>query len=98
MNRAEYVHEFYCHPFINPFLYRHRFDELKAIPMFLSVGENDFLLDQSIELANLWQGDVCLDVFDKLMHAFLMFHAHQSDCGEAFEVTLKRFQEACGLI
>ena len=98
VNRGDYLEDCFCHPLLNPFLYRHRFDELKEIDLFLQVGKYDFLLDQNIELAKLWQGRVCLDVFDKLMHAFLQLHAISTDCAEAFEIVVKRHQEACGLI
>ena len=97
-NRADYLFSFFSHPLINPFLYRHQFDQLKEIALFLFVGKYDFLLDQNIELSKLWQGSVCLDVFDKLIHGFLPFHGFSVECSEALEVVVKRFQEACGLI
>ena len=99
VNRADYLDDaFYGNPLINPFLYRHQFDELKGVALFLFVGKYDFLLDQSIELARLWKGSTCLDVFDKLLHGFMMLSSYSNDCSDAFEIVVKRYQEACGLI
>lgn len=97
-NRADYVTSFYDHPFIEPILYKEKFDELKEIDLYALAGNDDVLLDDCLELASLWKGKRCLDVFENVIHGFLNFYLLSDTMNDAFEITVDRFQEACGLI
>lgn len=43
-------------------------------------------------------GKACLDVFDKLPHAFLQLASLSTEATEAVEIFAERLQEACGLV
>lgn len=57
MNRSEYIASFFQHPLINPLLYEHKLDELKSVDLYCCVGNDDFALDSSIEMARTWKGN-----------------------------------------
>lgn len=54
VNYADYIGTFFDHPFIQPLLYDH-FHELKNVELYAFTGNNDLLLDHSIELARIWR-------------------------------------------
>ena len=41
------------------------------------------------------KGKVSLDLFDKVIHGFMQFTAFSAESREAFEIVIKRHQEAC---
>ena len=98
VNYADYIDSFYNHPFINPVLYGDRFGELKDVSLFTFVGTADFLMDDSIELARVWKGKTCLDLFENAVHGFLSLSLVSGEAREASEVVIERYREACGLI
>lgn len=95
---ADYIDCCYNHPFINPHLYGDKMDELKEVALFTFAGTADFLMDDSIELARVWKGKTCLDLFENTVHGFLSLNPVSAEAGEAFEVVIERYREACGLI
>ena len=62
MNRAEYIASFFDHPFIEPLLYEDRFDQLKNIDLYCLVGNNDCMLDSSVDMARMWKGNLHEDL------------------------------------
>lgn len=97
-NYADYIDSWFNHPFINPVLYGDKFHELKDVALFTFAGTNDFLQDDSIELARMWKGKSTLDLFLNAVHGILSLTSVSTEANEAFEVIVERFQEACGLI
>ena len=73
LNRAAYVSSFFDHPFINPILYMDKFGELKDVDLYCLVGNNDCVLDGSIELARSWKGQNFVCKFCKTSHSQLSF-------------------------
>lgn len=63
VNYCDYIGMFYRTPFTNPLLYEDRFHELKGVDLYAFTGNNDFLLDHSIELARMWRGGRVSKVF-----------------------------------
>ena len=98
VNYADYVDSFYTHAFINPLLYEDKFHELKEVSLFTFVGTADFLMDDSIELARIWKGKTCLDLFENAVHGFLSLSPVSAEAREASKVVIERYREACGLI
>lgn len=96
-NRAEYIASFFDRPFIEPTLYEAQFDQLKEVSLYCCVGNNDCTLDCSIDLVRCWKGKACLDVFDRLPHAFLQMASASTETSEAGQIFAERLQEACGL-
>ena len=59
-------------PFVNLLAYD-KFEELKDIPLCLSLSEFDPVLDQAIDLAKKWKGKTTVDIARRLQHGFLAF-------------------------
>lgn len=96
--RADYIARLYENPIITPLTYEH-LDELKGIDLYSLVGDLDFLLDESIEISNLWKGNTSLDIIEEVMHGFIHFKSSSySVCEEATQLTMERFQRAVGLL
>lgn len=97
-DRADYIVTFYNHPFINPIVYKDKFEELKDVALYAFIGKDDFFTDEAIEMTRIWKGKKRLDIFDNIFHGFFQLNFLSSDTRYAFEVAIMRFQEACGLI
>ena len=95
---ADYIDSCFNHPFINPLLYTEKMDELKEVALFTFAGTADFLMDDSVELARVWKGKTCLDLFENAVHGFLSLSPVSAEAKEATEVVIERYREACGLI
>lgn len=59
-------------PFLHLIGYKH-LDRLKSVPMYIQVGEFDPVLDDSIQMAKLWQGKVVFDVIPEVPHGWFLF-------------------------
>lgn len=95
-SRMEYIKTFYDdNPIITPLIYKH-FDELKSIDLYSLGGEFDFLLDDSIELAKKWKGNMCLDLLETIMHGYFYFEQLSAASKESVSLTVKRLQKASG--
>ena len=79
-------------PFANPLCYT-KYDELKDIACFIHSCEFDPLLDDSISIANLWQGPVTLDLVQDHCHGFMML-AGQKAIQAHLDTFFKRMTEA----
>ena len=96
--RCEYIDSYFRgNSFIAPFSYEH-FDELSSIDLYSLVGDLDFLMDDSIEISNRFQGNVSLDILKDVIHGYYHFGKASRTCKEAINFTIRRFQEACDLI
>ena len=88
---------YYQNSFITPLTYEH-FDELKNVHLFSLVGDLDFLIDDAIEITNIWKGNRNLDILKDVIHGYYYFGKASQTCKEAIDLTIRRFQKACELI
>ena len=71
LNRSDYMITFFNNPFINPISYQH-FDELKETSLFLVCADEDFLLDDGLDLAKKWKGTLFLLKIDFFLFFLLI--------------------------
>lgn len=96
-NYSDYISSFYENHLINPAIYE-KFNELNDTKLFILVGEYDFLLDNSNQLAKVWEGDLTFDIISNLIHGFLSMKNVSNENKESASLIIKRFQESCDLI
>lgn len=95
--RADYIARLYNNPIISPLIYQH-FDELSSVDLCTLAGDLDFLVDDAIEISNIWKGNTSLAIIENLMHGFIYFeHSSYLACEEATRLTVQRLQQAVGL-
>lgn len=72
-------------------------DSLADIPIYLIIGEYDFFLDGSVNLAKAWKGPVTLDVVANLCHGFLSYSKISAQARRGCDIGLKRIRQALKL-
>lgn len=75
----------------------HDIDLLAEIPLYLVIGEYDFFLDGSVNLAKAWKGSVTLDVVKNLGHGFLSYSKISAQARKGCDIGLKRLRQALEL-
>lgn len=72
------------------------YDLLKQVPLYIQAAEFDVFLDDAVDLAKLWKGEVIFDVMPNAIHGYLMFDELSPECRRASEKSLARLKQAIG--
>lgn len=80
-------------PLVNPVGYKH-FYRLNTVPLYVTVGEFDPLLDDSITIAKQWKGPVTLDVIPDSPHGLCTFEYFASKNFTGGKLTRQRFVQS----
>ncbi|KAI1279530.1 Hormone-sensitive lipase [Halotydeus destructor] len=87
----EKVYQLLQHPYVSP-LYGD-FEKLSDVKLSLISAEGCSLLDQSVDLASRWRGQVTLDVIERAPHGFLNFVNICDQAKDGLGRVVRRFKE-----
>ncbi|RWS01910.1 hormone-sensitive lipase-like isoform X2, partial [Dinothrombium tinctorium] len=93
--RLAHIFRIAQHPYINA-MNTDLIESLENMSVFLITSHYDVLLDNNVEFAKTWKGEITLDVVDGLSHGFLHWCFLSREAQKASDICLKRLQQAIG--